>query len=109
MRALRQQQMRNFLATLLLSQGVPMICGGDEIARTQFGNNNAYCQDNELSWFSWTRSTQRPSAHDSCCPVTLASSGGSGCSTLHSASGGACTASETTASAWPVDRLWCAD
>jgi glycogen operon protein len=53
-RALRQQQMRNLLATLLLSQGVPMICGGDEIARTQRGNNNAYCQDNELSWFSWT-------------------------------------------------------
>jgi glycogen operon protein len=53
-RAIRLQQMRNFLATLLLSQGVPMICGGDEIGRTQFGNNNSYCQDNEISWSSWT-------------------------------------------------------
>ena len=50
---LREQQKRNLMATLLLSQGVPMICGGDEIARTQHGNNNAYCQDNETSWFSW--------------------------------------------------------
>ena len=50
---LRQRQTRNFLATLLLSQGVPMISGGDEIGRTQQGNNNAYCQDNEISWFSW--------------------------------------------------------
>jgi glycogen operon protein len=51
--ALRDRQKRNFLATLLLSQGVPMILGGDEIGRTQQGNNNAYCQDNELSWFDW--------------------------------------------------------
>jgi isoamylase len=51
--ALRLKQKRNFLATLLLSQGVPMICGGDEIGRTQKGNNNAYCQDNEISWFHW--------------------------------------------------------
>jgi isoamylase len=50
---LRDRQKRNFLATLLLSQGVPMICGGDEIGRTQQGNNNAYCQDNELSWYDW--------------------------------------------------------
>jgi isoamylase len=49
----RDRQMRNFLATLLFSQGVPMILGGDEIARTQQGNNNAYCQDNELTWFDW--------------------------------------------------------
>lgn len=52
-RALREKQKRNFLATLLLSQGVPMICGGDEFGRTQGGNNNAYCQDNETSWFDW--------------------------------------------------------
>jgi isoamylase len=52
-RRLRERQMRNFLATLLLSQGVPMITGGDEFARTQHGNNNAYCQDNETSWFDW--------------------------------------------------------
>jgi isoamylase len=51
--ALRARQMRNFLGTLLLSQGVPMICGGDEFARTQQGNNNGYCQDNELTWFDW--------------------------------------------------------
>lgn len=50
---LREQQKRNFLTTLLLSQGVPMICSGDEYGRTQFGNNNAYCQDNEISWFNW--------------------------------------------------------
>jgi len=51
--ARRRRQMRNFLATLLLSQGVPMICGGDEIARTQRGNNNGYCQDNDISWYHW--------------------------------------------------------
>jgi glycogen operon protein len=52
-RAIRDRQKRNVLATVLLSQGVPMILGGDEIGRTQCGNNNAYCQDNELSWFDW--------------------------------------------------------
>ena len=51
--ALRARQQRNFLATLFLSQGVPMLLGGDEIGRTQRGNNNAWCQDNELSWFDW--------------------------------------------------------
>ena len=50
---LRERQKRNMMATLLLSQGVPMICGGDEISRTQHGNNNAYCQDNDISWFDW--------------------------------------------------------
>jgi len=49
----RDRMKRNFLATLLFSQGVPMILGGDEIGRTQSGNNNAYCQDNEISWFNW--------------------------------------------------------
>ena len=53
MLALRARQQRNLLATLLLSQGVPMLLGGDELGRTQGGNNNAYCQDNELSWFDW--------------------------------------------------------
>lgn len=57
--ALRRRQVRNFLATLLLSQGVPMICGGDEYGRTQRGNNNAYCQDNEISWFSWERTPEQ--------------------------------------------------
>ncbi|MEK7372091.1 MAG: glycogen debranching protein GlgX [candidate division NC10 bacterium] len=51
--ALREQQMRNFLATLFLSQGIPMLMAGDEIGRTQGGNNNAYCQDNETSWLDW--------------------------------------------------------
>jgi isoamylase len=51
--ALRARQQRNFLATLLLSQGAPMLLGGDEFSRTQGGNNNAWCQDNELSWFRW--------------------------------------------------------
>jgi isoamylase len=51
--ALRDRQMRNFLATLFLSQGTPMLLGGDEIARTQHGNNNAWCQDNEISWYDW--------------------------------------------------------
>ena len=51
--ALRERQKRNFLTTLLLSQGVPMISHGDELGRTQGGNNNVYCQDNELSWVDW--------------------------------------------------------
>jgi glycogen operon protein len=51
--ALRERQMRNMLATLLLSRGTPMIVAGDEFARTQGGNNNAYCQDNEISWLNW--------------------------------------------------------
>jgi glycogen operon protein len=51
--ALRQRQMRNFVCLLMLSQGVPMLLMGDEFARTQGGNNNAYCQDNELSWVDW--------------------------------------------------------
>ncbi|HEV2397618.1 MAG TPA: glycogen debranching protein GlgX [Candidatus Sulfotelmatobacter sp.] len=51
--ALRSKQKRNFIATLLLSQGVPMFLAGDEISRTQQGNNNAYCQDNEISWLNW--------------------------------------------------------
>ncbi|BFO16566.1 glycogen debranching protein GlgX [Streptomyces sp. KM77-8] len=50
---LRARQMRNFIATLMLSQGVPMISHGDEVGRTQRGNNNAYCQDNEVSWLEW--------------------------------------------------------
>jgi glycogen operon protein len=53
--SLRKQQKRNFLATLLFSQGVPLLLAGDELGRTQLGNNNAYCQDNELSWLDWHR------------------------------------------------------
>ena len=53
--AVRDRQRRNMMATLLLSQGVPMVSGGDEIGRSQRGNNNAYCQDNDVSWFDWTQ------------------------------------------------------
>jgi isoamylase len=57
--ALREQMVRNFLATLFLSQGVPMLLAGDELGRTQRGNNNAYCQDNELSWIDWNLDEKR--------------------------------------------------
>src|SRR5438552_9943586 len=57
--AFRRRQGRNLLATLLLSQGVPMVLGGDEIGRTQGGNNNAWCQDNEISWFDWELDERR--------------------------------------------------
>jgi isoamylase len=67
--ALRVRQQRNFLTTLLLSQGVPMIAHGDELGRTQRGNNNVYCQDNELSWVPTRRTSGVPSA-----PVLLRSS-----------------------------------
>jgi isoamylase len=62
--ALRLRQMRNFLTTLLLSQGVPMVLGGDEFGRTQFGNNNTWCQDNELSWFGWDWSDEQRGLYD---------------------------------------------
>jgi len=65
---LRRRQQRNLLATLLLSQGVPMLLGGDEAGRTQHGNNNAYCQDNETSWFDWANIDRR------CAPSPAASS-----------------------------------
>jgi hypothetical protein len=57
--ALRAQQRRNFLATMLMSQGVPMILGGDEIGRTQHGNNNTYCQDNAISYYDWDLDQER--------------------------------------------------
>jgi isoamylase len=60
--ALRARQQRNFMATLLLSQGVPMVLAGDEFGRTQHGNNNAYCQDNELSWLHWPPAGPQPGA-----------------------------------------------
>ena len=52
--SLRKRQARNFMAILLLSRGVPMLVAGDEICRSQKGNNNPYCQDNEISWLDWT-------------------------------------------------------
>ena len=57
--ALRARQQRNFLTTLLLSQGTPMLLGGDEMGRTQHGNNNGWCQDNEISWYDWTESPEK--------------------------------------------------
>jgi isoamylase len=57
--ALREKQKRNFIATLILSQGVPMLRGGDELSHTQHGNNNAYCQDNEISWLNWELDERR--------------------------------------------------
>jgi isoamylase len=59
--SVRKRQIKNFLLTLLISRGVPMLLGGDEFRRTQGGNNNAYCQDNETSWMDWTiwNSTRR--------------------------------------------------
>ncbi|MDQ1475331.1 MAG: isoamylase, partial [Actinomycetota bacterium] len=61
---LRARQQRNFIATLLLSQGVPMLLGGDEICRTQNGNNNAYCQDNEISWYQWDLGPEHVTLHE---------------------------------------------
>src|SRR5213078_1012393 len=57
--AYRERVHRSLLATLIFSQGVPMLLGGDELGRTQQGNNNAYCQDNELSWYDWDLSDER--------------------------------------------------
>ncbi|MCA8995748.1 MAG: glycogen debranching protein GlgX [Planctomycetaceae bacterium] len=67
---LRSQQMRNMMITLLLSQGVPMIRSGDEICHTQHGNNNAYCQDNELSWLDWNLTTEQSDFFKFCCKVS---------------------------------------
>jgi len=62
-RAVRRRQQKNLIATIFLSQGVPMILGGDEFSRTQRGNNNAYCQDNELSWLDWSLFKDNPDLH----------------------------------------------
>ena len=67
--AARERQKRNFLTTLLLSQGVPMLCGGDEIGRTQNGNNNAYCQDNEISWYNWNLDERKQKLLDFTCKL----------------------------------------
>ena len=61
--ALRTRQVKNFFTVTLLSAGMPMILMGDEVRRTQGGNNNAYCQDNETSWFDWTLITRRADVH----------------------------------------------
>jgi glycogen operon protein len=59
----RERQLKNFFATLMVSLGTPMILGGDEIARTQRGNNNAYCQDNEISWSDWSLLEENKDLH----------------------------------------------
>jgi isoamylase len=61
--SVRQRQIKNFLLTLFVSRGVPMLLGGDEFRRTQLGNNNAYCQDNETSWYDWARLRRYPDIH----------------------------------------------
>lgn len=61
--SLRKRQIRNFLLTLFISRGVPMLLGGDEMRRTQAGNNNAYCQDNEISWYDWELLTRHRDIH----------------------------------------------
>jgi glycogen operon protein len=66
---LRARQQRNFLTTLFLSQGIPMLNGGDEWGRTQHGNNNAYCQDNEISWFTWQRNDAQQQLFDFTCKL----------------------------------------
>jgi glycogen operon protein len=63
---LRDRQKRNLLATLIFSQGVPMICGGDEMGRTQGGNNNSYCQDSEISWHDWNLDERRQKLFEFC-------------------------------------------
>ncbi|MBA2667167.1 MAG: glycogen debranching protein GlgX [Trueperaceae bacterium] len=63
-RRARSVRKRSLMATLLLSQGIPMLLGGDELGRTQRGNNNAYCQDNEISWYDWTQDAEQASFHD---------------------------------------------
>ena len=67
---LRRRQMRNFAVTLLFSQGVPMLRGGDEICHTQSGNNNVYCQDNSLSWMKWERTPDQQEFFDFICKLT---------------------------------------
>ena len=64
--ALRLRMQKNFIATLFISQGIPMLLGGDEFGRTQKGNNNAYCQDNEISWFDWTLLERYAGLHRFC-------------------------------------------
>ena len=99
--ALRARQHRNFLATLLLSQGVPMILHGDEVGRTQQGNNNVYCQDNELSWMDWDLDDSQAS----CWPSP---SGSSPCATSTRSSAGAASspARSTRAGGDVADIVW---
>jgi len=67
---LRERQKRNFWASLILAQGIPMICGGDEYGRTQNGNNNSYCQDNEIAWLHWNWDERARNFFDFACRIT---------------------------------------
>ena len=67
---LRARQVRNFLATLFCSQGIPMLLAGDELGRTQGGNNNAYCQDNEISWVDWEDAGQQADLLEFTCALS---------------------------------------
>jgi isoamylase len=67
--AMRERQKRNLFATLLLSQGIPHVLGGDELSRSQQGNNNAYCQDNEINWIDWTLNQQKQDFLEFCAYV----------------------------------------
>ena len=68
-KSIRERQKRNLFATLMLSQGIPHVLGGDELSRTQQGNNNAYCQDNEINWFNWHINERRQDFLAFCCYV----------------------------------------
>lgn len=68
-KALRERQKRNLFTTLMLSQGTPHVLGADELSRTQLGNNNAYCQDNEINWYDWSLTESRQDFLDFCCQV----------------------------------------
>ena len=72
---LRERQKRNFWCTLLLAQGVPMICGGDELGRTQQGNNNGYCQDNEMTWLDWQWDERQREFFEFACRIVEAAPG----------------------------------
>ena len=78
--SLRDQQKRNLLATLLLSLGVPMLLAGDEFGHTQGGNNNAYCQDNEISWLDWENIRPEDEALRDSCATWSICGGSTGCS-----------------------------
>ena len=92
---LRARQVRNFLVTLFFSQGVPVLLAGDELGRTQAGNNNAYCQDNEVSWVNWSRAADEQELTD----FTRALSA---LRRAHPCSGGA---GSSAASSWQAHRM----
>ena len=110
MKTLRARQQRNFLATLLLSQGVPMVLHGDELGRTQQGNNNTYAQDSELSWVDWDEPTIRsPSSSQPSpgCASTTRRSVGRGSSTVGLCAGARATRCPTSCGSPSMATRWC--